>query len=310
MHFKNYEYFLAIVEEGSLSKAAQRLYITQPSLSKYLKRLEMNLGVELFERTSSPLKLNYTGERYYNYIKKVITLDKQMQKEFADIKNDKQGKIQMGLALWRGSILLPAIIPSFLLKYPNIEINIIEGSGKFLRDKLINEKLDFAIINLTNDMDFSNLNYETIMHEQILLLGNKNHPLVNKFLRNSDFSLEYPYFNISTLEDELFIMTKDGQSLTSAVMSVFSKRRVDPKKKFETENLSTAINLVSAGMGFTFIPEGGVKGKLLPDNIAVFSLNEPELFWVLAVVYKKDSYITNVSRLLINMIKEHYSNGI
>ena len=71
MVFKNYEYFIAIVESGSLTKAAEKLYVSQPSLSQYVKRLESSLGVELFDRTASPLRLTYTGERYYEYVKQV-----------------------------------------------------------------------------------------------------------------------------------------------------------------------------------------------------------------------------------------------
>ena len=306
MIFKNFEYFLAIVEEGGLSKAAKRLYITQPSLSKYLKRLEMNLSVELFDHSSSPLKLTYTGERYYAYVMQYISLDKQLKKEFSEIKIDQRGNIRFGLALWRGSCLLPDILPSFTSEYPNIELNITEGKSNFLVGELVNEKLDFAIMNLPPEMDYSKLTYEILMEEEILLMGNINHPLVRKTVSIEDKSKEYPFIDLAQLKDELFILTKPGQNLTSAIMHLFSKRQIYPANKLETANLTTAINLVSAGMGFSFIPEGGVKGKLLPDNVVVFSLNEPVLFWELAVVYKKDTYITNISRIFIDMLKMYY----
>ncbi|MFP3663474.1 LysR family transcriptional regulator substrate-binding protein, partial [Burkholderia sp. SIMBA_043] len=76
----------------------------------------------------------------------------------------------------------------------------------------------------------------------------------------------------------------------SAILHYFSKRHLDPKKILETENLTTAINLVSAGMGFTFIPEAGIKKAQPPENITLFSLNDPDLIWPLAVVYKKNTY--------------------
>lgn len=75
MVFRNYEYFAAIVEAGSLTRAAEQLYISQPSLSQYVKRLEANLGVELFDRSTSPLRLTYTGERYYQYVLQLMKLD-------------------------------------------------------------------------------------------------------------------------------------------------------------------------------------------------------------------------------------------
>ena len=78
----NYEYFLTIAEVGNLTKAAQILYTTQPALSQYLKRLEKSLGVELFDRSTSPLKLTFTGERYYRHVLQLQKMDKELLKEF------------------------------------------------------------------------------------------------------------------------------------------------------------------------------------------------------------------------------------
>ena len=94
MVLHNYEYFVAIVDEGSLTKAAEHLYVSQPSLSQYLKRLEANLGVELFDRSASPLRLTYTGERYYQYVLQMMKLDENIRREFQDIKNQTSGPPQ------------------------------------------------------------------------------------------------------------------------------------------------------------------------------------------------------------------------
>lgn len=98
MVFRNYEYFAAIVEAGSLTRAAEQLYISQPSLSQYVKRLEANLGVELFDRSTSPLRLTYTGERYYQYVLQLMKLDENVRREFQDIKNQTSGRLRLGVA--------------------------------------------------------------------------------------------------------------------------------------------------------------------------------------------------------------------
>ncbi|WP_197204436.1 LysR family transcriptional regulator [Cytobacillus firmus] len=147
----------------------------------------------MFDHNSSPLKLTYTGERYYNYLMQIIQLDKQLQKEFSEIQNNDRGKIRLGLALWRGSCLLPDILPSFTEKYPNIEVDIIEGKSNFLVSELLTEKLDFAVMNLPTNMDFSKLTYDTLMEEQILFVGNKNHPLVEQARSSQINSSGYPF---------------------------------------------------------------------------------------------------------------------
>ena len=127
MVLHNYEYFVAIVDEGSLTKAAEHLYVSQPSLSQYLKRLEANLGVELFDRSASPLRLTYTGERYYQYVLQMMKLDENIRREFQDIKNQTSGRLRLGVALWRGACLLPDVFPSFHRQYPDIHIELTEG---------------------------------------------------------------------------------------------------------------------------------------------------------------------------------------
>ena len=86
MYFKNYKYFLAIVEYGGVTRAAEALFLSQPSLSKYLRRLEQNLGIELFDHSSSPLKLTYAGQRYYEYIKRFESLERQFDDELGSIR--------------------------------------------------------------------------------------------------------------------------------------------------------------------------------------------------------------------------------
>ena len=127
MVLHNYEYFVAIVDEGSLTKAAEHLYVSQPSLSQYLKRLEANLGVELFDRSASPLRLTYTGERYYQYVLQMMKLDENIRREFQDIKNQTSGRLRLGVALWRGACLLPDVFPSSHRQYPDIHIELPEG---------------------------------------------------------------------------------------------------------------------------------------------------------------------------------------
>ena len=306
MFFKNFEYFLAIIEEGSISKASEREYISQPSLSKYLKRLESNLGVELFDRNSYPLKLTHTGERYYKYGIKVMELEKQLQREFTEICRDERGEIKFGLALWRGSHILPLILPYFKNVYPNITVSITEGKSQFLINELINERIDFALMNLPLYMDFSKIQYDILMEEEILLAGNINHPLVSQTIATKDCVSKFPSIDIKDLEEELFVITKQGQNLTNAISYLFSKKGLNPQNTFETENLTTAINLVSAGLGFTFIPEDGVRAEIIPNNIKVFSLKDSNLLWPLAIVYKKNTYVTNVSKLFIDSLKKHY----
>ena len=121
------DYFFTIVEEGSLSKAAQKLYLSQPSLSQYLKRLEKRLGVDLFDHNTSPLKLTYSGERYYEFLCEEKLREEQIIQELKDIKQGTSGRIRLGIAFWRAACFLPEVFPEFHRQFPNILVNIASG---------------------------------------------------------------------------------------------------------------------------------------------------------------------------------------
>ena len=210
----NYEYFLTIAEVGNLTKAAQILYTTQPALSQYLKRLEKSLGVELFDRSTSPLKLTFTGERYYRHVLQLQKMDKELLKEFHDIKNDICGRLRLGIALWRGACLLPEVYPEFHEKYPGIEIELFEGRSNQLEAALLHDNIYLAVMNLPHNLNYGKLTCEKIIEEPILLAAPTTHPAIQELLQNCKYHNFYPIAPIDILTQLPLIITKPGQNLT------------------------------------------------------------------------------------------------
>lgn len=303
--FKNFDYFLATVEQGSITKAAEKLFISQPSLSRFLSRLESSLGISLFDRSAAPVKLTYAGERYYQYILKTMEMEKQLFKEFDEIRSNERGKITIGIAPWRGSCLLPEILPSFIQTYPHIEIQLKEGPADYLENLIIKDKVDFCIMNLP--VNYPHTTYELIMNERILVIANQDHPFVQEIKGTSNYQTDsINHIELDQLKNESFIMLKPEQNLAKMVYHTFYNYMIKPHVIFETTNITTALNLVSAGIGFTFMCEAGAKYETKNRNIMAFSFGNPELNWVLAAVYKKHSYMTKISRLFLDYIKAFY----
>ena len=118
MFVKNPEYFLTIAKERSISKAAERLYLSQPYLSQYLAKLEANLGVVLMDRSHTPLKMTPAGELFLAYLERQNFLDHQLISDLRDLQDKKRPTLHIGVSPWRGSILLPDILPLFATEYP------------------------------------------------------------------------------------------------------------------------------------------------------------------------------------------------
>lgn len=304
MLFRNYDYFIAIADAGSLTKAAERLYVSQPSLSQYLKRLEANLGVELFDHSSSPLRLTYTGERYYTYVKQVKQLEENVRKEFQDIQNEKSGRLRLGVALWRSACLLPDVFPAFHQQYPDIHLELTEARSVELEAALMEDKIDLAILNLPRSLNYEALACEIICEERILLAAPTRHPVIHQLLQNCRCISGYPVAPLDVLHHIPLVLTKPGQNLTHEVMYALGKHHIEPDLLLETGNLSTAINLAAKGMACTFVPEEGAKICQRPGAVTYFVVDTPELVWDLGAVYRKGTYVSKLACLFIESVKQ------
>ncbi|MDO4260589.1 MAG: LysR family transcriptional regulator [Eubacteriales bacterium] len=307
---KNYRYFLAIVENGGLTRAAEALYLSQPSLSKYLSRLEQSLGVILFDHTSSPLKLTYAGQRYYEYVKRIESIDRQFEEELSSIRNDEFGEIRLGIAQWRGSILLPLVMPAFHKIYPHVQINILEGRAMQIETALVqSKKVDVCLMNLPSHFP-TQTNQEIIWNERCLLVGNRTHPVVQEALKTIPVSEDgYRNIDIRFLENEHFISLMPGQNMTLATQRLFSSHNITPKSTWSTESMSTALNMVSNTMGFTLMPEAGAKIPFLPNNLEYFSISHSRELFSFAVVYRKGFVLNNWIHTFLNLVRQIYTSA-
>ncbi|RKJ78460.1 LysR family transcriptional regulator [Pyramidobacter sp. CG50-2] len=301
----NNDYFIAIVECGSATKAAEKLLVSQSSLSQYLKRLEEFLGVELFDHHTSPLKLTFAGERYYAYARQAKKAEENIIREFQDIRAEEAGRLKLGLALWRGACLLPDVFPAFHARYPRIQLELMEGSSAVLEKALMNDHITLAVLNVPHNIDYNKLFCEKIFEEPILLAVPNSHPMAQQALAdNIPPKGAYPRISINILRRFPVILTKQGQNLTSAVRSALAWNDIEPDILLETANLTTAINLVARGMACAFVPAEGARVCAHPGLVTFFDTGLPDLIWPLSVVYRKDIYLPRIPRLFIQSLKE------
>lgn len=303
MYQHNWDYFITIVECGSLTQASAKLFVSQPSLSKYLKRLENNLDITLFDRNASPLKLTYAGERYYQYVMEMRRMDEDLHKEFQDIKKDLRGRLRLGIALWRGACLLPDVYPIFHAKYPGISLELFEGRSNQLENAILYNNIDLAVMNLPYSLDYSKLQCDTIFEEPILLAAPTQHPVVQSTLSACAYKGGYPVMPVENLPKLPYILTKAGQNLTIQINYFLSKNHLELSTVMDTSNLTTAINLAAQGIGATFVPEEGAAVCTRPGKVTYFVIDRPELIWPFAAVYRKGSYLPELSRLFIDTLK-------
>lgn len=302
MDFRELQYILKIAEEKSFSKAAQKLFMAQPSLSQYIQKLEQQLGVKLFDRTTIPLQLTYAGELYVETAKNILDLKDQLTKQMEDIADLKKGRLVIGLSTLRSTYLMPKILPIFYKKFPGIEVILVEDNSSELEKMAIKGAIDIAI--MTFPIEENLFDYEYIFTEEILVAIPPEHPLKEKIIYDKQGNR--PKIKISELSNESFILLKQDQKLHHVATNLCKKAGFKPKIILESESIEAANALVSAGMGVTFIPDSLNLMRLSSPNPIYLSIEDIPLTRELVIAYRKGRYLSKASQEFISIMKETF----
>ena len=303
MFVKNPDYFLTIVKERSISRAAERLYLSQPYLSQYLAKLEGSLGVVLLDRSHSPLRLTPAGELFHAYLERQSFLDRQLVSDLRDLQDRKRPVLHIGVSPWRGSTLLPDVLPLFEEQYPDVQVVLHEAPVPELGELAEANVIDFCVMQPPDNL--TELTYEPVMREHIFLVCHRDHPALH--VLDSTYHDPRPFPDLRLLERERVIMLPAGWRLSKLLYNTFSVHSVEPQNILVTTNNTTAINLAAEKMGFAFLQESGVSRTPYLDRLACFTVGEPPLTCPLAVVYKKNGFLSPAARTFIDLVKEFYS---
>jgi len=276
--------------------------LSQPSLSNYISRLEDQLGLKLFDRTTTPIKLTFEGERYVQMAESILELRDEFLREIQDVKNLDKGTLTLGISDSRSSILLPTILPLFKFKFPNISVVIKQARSAELEELAIKGRTDITI--MTTPIKSEHILFEPIIQEEIFLVISKDHHSVNSNVNNHNDRLVLTGDEISLLQNELFVLMPHGLKLRQIAELFFETAGIKPRIEYETVDLATAVELVRAGMGITFVPETFLLFYQKIDSLAYLSLNEFIPPSDLGFAYRKGRYLTGASREFMKLTKE------
>lgn len=296
-------YVKTVTDEKSISKAAEKLFLSQPSLSKCIQKIEASLGTKLFQRTSTGLVLTYTGERYYQIATDIMKIYNDFEIEVGDVNNLKKGRITIGITVYLATLLLPLILPLFKQKYPNIEVFIVEKNSTELEKSLSLGEIDFAIMHTSPFYEISdglNVDFHSLFKDPFLLATKKDHPL-GQYAVKSENS-EYPEIDITLFAKEPFIMLNRWQRIRQVSNLILQKANINPIVALTTKSYETARRLACEGIGVTFVPEQYLKisaDGYHPDYYSIDIKYSP--YWKLCVAVQKKAYISKAAQAFIKM---------
>lgn len=304
MDFRHLQYIITVAEERSFTKAAQRILIAQPSLSQFIKKVESDLQVRIFDRSKNPIMLTKEGRLFVERSKAILRMYEETKIELQKLSRGTINKITIGTPLIMSNLLLPDLLNDYKMIDPPVEIIPIESSSQELEELMEKEKIDFSII--TIPINNNKLHYEPIVSEQFIYALPKNHPFIGS---NGESLYVSDGISSNKLNDFPLLLTKSG-GVRSILNHYFKKNDINPNIVFESKNLDTILSLVNAGVGISIVPkmfmERESKWQSLDIKYAFFEDHPPEI--TLGIAYKKERSISPMLKKTIEITKINLLN--
>lgn len=287
------EYMIAISEEKSLTKAADRLLVSQPALSRQLKNLEQELDTRLFLREKNEMILTDAGKVYVNGARSVLSIYEHALGEIRKIRTSGRKSITMIYNNALLPIFATEILPAFRNLHEQVFISTIDGNASIAKDYLTNGIADIAVL-ATNESDHSMLEFIPLREEELLLALPIDHPCATLFHKNGvDFAL---------LETEYFILNQINSHFRTMEKQIFQHYRFTPNVLCEISDLNASKNMVSNHKGIAFLPRNMEHDA---DSIVCFPLRPAASFHIV-IAYHRSTMLSGAVRDLIILLLKAY----
>ena len=290
MDIKDMRAFYAIVEEGNIRHAAQRLDIAQPALSRQMKRLETSLGVQLFERGSRRIRLTDAGRVMYTRVEHILGMVDGTVREITEIGSGIAGSIRLGTITTSGALLLPELISEFHSRYPNVTYQIWEAEGARILELLDNRVIEIGITRTQVDSK---------VYESIVL---PNEPLVLIMNKEQEIGAAGDKVELKELKDQPIIIPLRWQSVFIANCR---KLGFEPNIVCVSDSLVQDLLLAKMGMGMAILPVSS-KTLLTDGNLIYKKLIEPEMSTHTVIAWLKNRTLSSSSEHLIRLFREMF----
>lgn len=285
MELRQLEYFQAVCRLKNITRAAEQMYVTQPTITVAIRRLEKEVGVILFDRSQRNFALTTEGQVFLQRVDTTLQGLKDAIVEMRDYVNLRKGTIKLGLPPMVGTFFLPTIFVDFQKQYPAVEIITVEAGSLSIRELLKNGELDVGIVVITEAEP--QLETLPLAKGEIHVCLSNEHPLSRSSI-----------ISFAQLRDEAFVLIPDGTYVRRTITTEFKRHQITPRIILSSGQVETLLRLVRKGVGLSFLID--FIARQYPD-IVVLPLSEP-LPIEIGLAWKKDKYLSLASQAFIDFL--------
>ena len=277
MNLRDLKYLVALADLRHFGKAADACFVSQPTLSTQIRKLEDELGVVLVERAPRKVMLTAAGVEVVQRARRIVADVEQMREAARRSRDPESGTLRLGVFPTLGPYLLPHVVPTLRARFPQLELLLVEEKSDELLQRLREGKLDAALLALPLHDD--QLHAEFLFEEPFVLAAPQQHPLAGRSALDA-----------AELSDETLLLLEDGHCLRDQALDVCRLSGAREKSGFRATSLETLRQMVAAGVGVTLLPALSVHEPIAqPANIRLVPFRGTAPSRRIALVWRKSS---------------------
>jgi len=310
--FSNKDYIYCVYKEKSFSKAADKLHISQPSLSSTVCRVERQLGMKIFDRKTKPISLTPFGVEYIRGIEQIIEVEKHLQTLSHEIHTLQSGNLSVGASNLSVTSLVPKAVAEFKRRYPNVHVDLIDTSTVRSSHMLDTGELDLVITKWPYDA--GKYTRETCYEDELLLAVPREFP-VNACLKEREIdpacfcvnhcdTSDDSCVSLTEVSDIPFILLRHTSALRQYVEILFKEAPMEPQIALETDSSAIAYNMAGLGLGATIISARLAADSQASERLCHYRIRSQHCRHNVYLCYSKGCYLTTAMQKFIEIFHE------
>jgi LysR family hydrogen peroxide-inducible transcriptional activator len=292
MNLRDLRYLVALADHRHFGRAAEASFVSQPTLSTQIRKLEEELGVSLVERAPRKVMLTPAGLDIAERARRIVSDVEQMKEAARRSQDPEAGTVRLGMFPTLGPYLLPHVVPRIRARFPNLELLLVEEKSDVLLSRLREGKLDAGLLALPLHDD--QLHIEFLFEEPFLLAVPESHPLAQ---RDS--------LALKELANERLLLLEDGHCLREQALDVCQLAGSGEKTGFQATSLETLRQMVAANVGVTLLPMLAIKPPVArSENIRLLGFRDSQPSRQIAMVWRRSSAMHGFLQQLAQVFRE------
>ena len=283
----------AVATEKNFTKAAEVLYLSQPSLSKQIKTLEKNLDILLINRENNKISLTENGKVFLQYSERILALCEESCRALIDLKNGDRGNLTVGASQTIGTYLMPRVLALFAQNYPQIDLKVQVNSTRLIANNVLNREIDIAVVGgeIPNELK-KNLTIKHFVEDELSLIISKSHPFAKKKIINKE---NLYYLN--------FITLNSNSTIRKFIDNILIQNGIETKQlkivmQFNSiEGIKTAVSL---GLGAAFVSSSAIEKEVELKTIEILKIENIRITRTLSIISNPECYKSKAFELFYN----------